>query len=124
VGASTPEWLQVAGIVPVRITARGRECRQMCRPDRVGFPRTGAKGSRRVLGFQTGDQVRAVVPVPSITAGTSMGRLAVRATGSCNRTTGGGTVQGIHLRSCLTLHRADGYSYQYQKGAAALPPQA
>jgi hypothetical protein len=108
------------GVVPLGIAATGRECRQMCRPDRFGFPRTSAKGARRVLGFQTGDLVQAVVPVPSIKTGTYVGRLAVRATGSCNITTSAGGVQGIHLRYCRPLHRGDGYAYQ--KGEAALPP--
>lgn len=121
VGASTPERMQAAGVVPLLITARGRECRQMCRPDRLGFPRTSAKGTRRVMGFQTGDLVRAVVPAPSIKAGVYAGRLAVRATGSCNITTSAGVVQGIPIRYCRPLQRGDGYSYQ--KGAAALPPQ-
>jgi hypothetical protein len=126
VGASTPEWLRAVGVAPVRITAMGRECRQMCRPDRFGFPRTGAKGARRVLGFQTGDLVRAVVPAPSIKAGTYIGRLAVRASGSCNLTTSAGIVPGIHLRYCRPLHRGDDYryTYQYQQGEAALPPQS
>jgi 5-methylcytosine-specific restriction endonuclease McrA len=135
VGDSTPSVLRVAEVVPLQITAMGRESRQMCRPDRYGFPRTGSKGARRVrgfqtgdlvLGFQTGDLVRAVVPAPSIKAGVYAGRLAVRASGSCNLQTSAGTVQGIHLRHCRSLHRADGYryTYTYQKGEAALPPQA
>jgi hypothetical protein len=90
--------------------------------DRFGFPRTGAKRARKVGGFQTGDLVRAVVPPPSVKAGTYVGRLAMRATGSCNLQTGTGTVQGTHLRYCQLLHRRDGYAYQ--KGEAALPPQA
>jgi hypothetical protein len=94
----------------------------MCRMDRYGFPRTSAKGARRVQGYQTGDVVRAVVPAPSVNAGTYVGRLAVRATGMCNVATGAGTVQGIHIRYCRRVHRADGYSYR--KGEAALPPHA
>jgi 5-methylcytosine-specific restriction endonuclease McrA len=122
VGASTPARIRVGGVAPLHITAVGRECRQMCRPDRYGFPRTAAKGSRQVRGFQTGDLVRAVVPAPSIKAGVYVGRVAVRATGSCNIKTRSGTVQGIHLRYCRLLHRGDGYDYQ--RGEAALPPQA
>jgi len=126
IGASTPERNQVAGVIPLRIAAMGRECRQMCRqmcrPDRYGFPRTGPKGMRRVRGFQTGDLVRAVVPLPSSKAGAYVGRLAVRATGSCNIQTGAGTVQGRHIRYCRSLHRADGYAYR--KGGSALPSLA
>jgi 5-methylcytosine-specific restriction endonuclease McrA len=119
VGATTPAEIRTAGMVPLLIAAMGRECRQMCRPDRFGFPRTRAKGARRILGFQTGDLVRAVVPSPSIKVGTYVGRLAVRATGSCNITTRVGTVQGIPIRYCRRLHRADGYTYQ--KGEALQP---
>jgi hypothetical protein len=117
VGASTPARLQVADVRPLQITATGRESRQMCRMDRFGFPRTSAKGARQVLGFQTGDLVRAVVP-RGARAGTSVGQVAVRATGFFNLTTAHGTVQGIAARYCRRIHRADGY--QYQKGAAAL----
>jgi 5-methylcytosine-specific restriction endonuclease McrA len=122
VGASTPERINCAGVAPLLITAMGRECRQMCRMDRYGFPRTGAKGTRRVYGFQTGDIVCAVVPAPSVKVGIYIGRLAVRATGKCNITTSAGTVQGIHVRYCRLLQQADGY--MYRKGEAALPPLA
>jgi hypothetical protein len=48
------------------------------------------------------------------------GRLAVRATGSCNIKTARGTVEGIHVRYCQPLQRGDGYSYMT---GVALPPQ-
>ena len=72
-------------------------------------------------GWRTGDLVRAVVPARSVKAGVYVGRLAMRATGSCAITTAKGTVQGIHWTSCQPLQRSDGYSYT--KGAAR-PPQA
>lgn len=122
VGVSTPERIQAAGVVPLRIAAMGRHSRQMCRTNASGFPDKAPKATSVVTGMRTGDVVRAVVPAPSIKAGTYVGRLAVRATGSCNITTSTGTVQGIHVRYCRPLHRADGYSYQ--KGGAALPPRA
>jgi hypothetical protein len=121
VGASTPEHLHVARVRPLVIIATGRESRQMCRMDRFGFPRTSAKGARRVLGFQTGDLVRAVVS-NGARAGTYVGRVAVRATGFFNVTTAHGTVQGIAAISCRVIQRADGY--HYQKGVAALLSQA
>jgi hypothetical protein len=121
VGASTPSTLNVKGIVPLAIQAMGRESRQMCRMDRHGFPRTSAKAARIVQGFLTGDNVRAVVR-GGTKAGAYTGRVAVRATGSFNITTRQGTVQGIPARSCRVIQRADGYAYQ--KGEAALPPQA
>jgi 5-methylcytosine-specific restriction endonuclease McrA len=122
VEASTPERLACADIVPLLIAATGRHSRQMCRTNAFVFPDKAHKATSVVGGMRTGDLVRAVVPAPSIKAGTYVGRLAVRATGSCNLTTSAGVVQGIHIRHCRPLHRADGYTYQ--KGDAALPPQA
>lgn len=55
-------------------------------------------------------------------AGVYVGRLAVRATGSCNLKTATGTIQGIHVRYCQPLQRGDGYAYA--KGGAALLPHA
>ena len=121
VDMSTPARVLCADIVPLVITATGRQSRQLCRTNASGFPDKAPKATSAVAGMRTGDLVRAVVPVPSIRAGTYIGRLAVRATGSCNNKTSVGTVQGIHIRYCRPLHRADGYSYQ--KGEAALPPQ-
>jgi hypothetical protein len=53
-------------------------------------------------------------------AGTYVGRIAIRATGSCNLKTSSGTIAGIHVRYCQPLQRGDGYSYQ--KGEKAFPP--
>ncbi|HLY32607.1 MAG TPA: RNA-guided endonuclease IscB [Ktedonobacterales bacterium] len=124
VGASTPDTLHVREIVPLLITAQGRHSRQMCRTNAAGFPDKAPKATSVVGGFRTGDLVRAVVPAASVKAGVYVGRLAVRATGSCNLKTATGTIQGIHVRFCQPLQRGDGYSYAYGKGGAALPPQA
>src|SRR6266851_6829360 len=43
VGASTPESLHLAGVVPLFITANGHGRRQMCLMDTRGFPRTKPK---------------------------------------------------------------------------------
>ncbi len=122
VGSSTPKTLRVEGMRPLLIRAMGRHSRQMCRTNTAGFPDKAPKATSVVGGFRTGDLVRAVVPSTSVRAGVSVGRIAVRATGSCNITTAEGIVQGIHVRYCQPLHRGDGYTYQ--KGDAALPPQA
>jgi 5-methylcytosine-specific restriction endonuclease McrA len=122
VGSSTPAALRVAGIVPLRITAMGRHSRQMCRTNASGFPDKAPKATSVVAGMRTGDLVRAVVPDASVKVGVYVGRLAVRASGSCNIKTSAGVVEGIHIRYCRPLHRGDGYAYQ--KGEAALPPQA
>jgi Restriction endonuclease len=113
VGASTPSVLRMVGVVPLLIKANGHGSRQMCLPDKYGFPRTKSKSrDKRVKGFQTGDMVKAVVPSGK-KAGTYVGRVAVRATGFFNITTRQGTIQGISARFCTTLHRCDGYSYGY-----------
>ncbi len=122
VGVSTPEPLHIAGVQPLHIMATGRHSRQMCRTNAFGFPDKAPKTVSVVAGMRTGDIVRAVVPPPSSKAGVYLGRLAVRATGSCNLKTRSGMVQGIHIRYCQPLQRGDGYTYQ--KGEAALPPLA
>ena len=120
VGASTPEQLHMASVVPLLVTANGHGSRQMCLMDKRGFPRSGPKQAKRVKGFQTGDIVKAVVP-SGVKSGTYVGRVAVRATGSSNITTKEGkTIQGISHRYCTSLQTCDGYSYQ--KGDAAFPP--
>jgi len=119
VGASTSEVLKVEGVCPLDITATGHGSRQMCRVDKYGFPRTSAKKFKRVHGFQTGDMVKAVVPIGK-KAGRYIGQIAVRASGNFNIKTKNGTIQGISYRHCKMLHQADGYAYQ--KGDAAFLP--
>ena len=120
VGPSTPLQLRWRDVVPLSITAQGWQRRQMCLMDHCGFPRTSAKHASRVQGFKTGDIVRAIVPTSSVKAGTYVGKVAVRASGSFNLTTTQGTLQGISHRHCHLLHRLDGYSYQ--KGVRAFLP--
>ena len=119
VGAGTPEGLRIRGVVPLRIIAMGRHSRQMCRTNAFGFPDKAPKETSVVGRFRTGDIVRAVVPATSTKVGVYVGRIAIRASGSCNLKTASGTLQGIHYRHCQPLHRGDGYTYA--KGAA-LPP--
>lgn len=121
VGAYTPAVVHITHITPLLITATGHGCRQMCRMDRYGFPRTGPKQARSVKGFRTGDSVKAVVTTGT-KQGIYVGRVAVRTTGSFNIMTRNGTVQGISHRFCTILHHSDGYNYQ--KGEAACPPVA
>jgi len=119
VGESTPTLLAVNGMIPLVIKATGRHSRQMCRTNKYGFPNKAPKATSVVGEFRTGDMVRAVVPAASKKAGMYTGRIAIRATGSCNVRTAGGTIQGISYRYCRALHRGDGYTYE--KGEAALP---
>jgi 5-methylcytosine-specific restriction endonuclease McrA len=103
-----------AGLRPLQIQAMGRGSRQMCRPNRFGFPRTSAKTVKRVQGFQTGDWVVAIVPIGK-KSGSYSGRVAVRSTGNFNVKTTDGLIQGIPARHCQIRHRADGYYYQHSE---------
>jgi len=112
VGRSTPEIIKVQSVMPMLIKATGHGCRQMCSMDEYGFPRTSPKAAKRMKGYQTGDLVRAVVPEPLKTAGTHVGRVLVRATGSFDLTTRAGRrVAGVSSQYCRPIHRCDGYSY-------------
>ncbi len=91
---------------PLQIKSVGRQSRQMCRPDKYGFPRTGSKQSRMVKGFQTGDIVKAIVPSGKF-AGSYVGRIAVRAKGNFSL---GGKFDVNH-KYCKRIHAQDGYSY-------------
>jgi len=110
--------------LPLFIKASGRGSRQMCRPDKYGFPRTSAKASKRVKGFQTGDIVKAIV-TSGKKVGTYRGRVAVRASGMFNIGTASGVVQSISHRYCVLIQHSDGYTYQTsQKGEKAFSPHS
>ena len=96
------------------ISAKGRGSRQMCRMDKFGFPRTSAKASKTVKGFQTGDIVKAVVPFGS-KQGEYLGRVAVRSRGFFNIETKSGLAKDIGYKFCRLLQRNDGYSYNYKE---------
>jgi 5-methylcytosine-specific restriction endonuclease McrA len=95
-------------IFDIKATGRGSYCRT--RLDAYGFPRGYCVRQKGVRGFQTGDIVRADI-VRGKKAGTYLGRVAVRASGSFNVQTLTGVVQGINVRHCTLVHRNDGYSY-------------
>lgn len=98
----------------LQISAKGRGSRQMCRVDRYGFPRTSAKASKFVEGFQTGDIVKAIVTKGS-KKGEYLGRVAVRSRGSFNIETKNGLVKDIGYKYCHLIQRGDGYSYNYKE---------
>ena len=103
------------------IKATGRGSYQRTRLDAFGFPRGVLTRAKAHFGFQTGDRVQATVPSGK-KAGTHVGRVAVRSSGSFNIRTGSGVVQGISHRHCRLLQRADGYGYSFttiaEKGEA------
>ena len=96
------------------ISAKGRGSRQMCRMDQFGFPRTSAKTSKSVKGFQTGDIVKAIVPTGS-KRGEYLGKVAVRSSGYFNIQAKTQVIQGIGYRYCHIVQRSDGYSYNYKE---------
>lgn len=111
VGASTPEQLRIQGIIPLSITATGRQRRQMCLMDRYGFPRTKGKAKSTVQGFRSGDMAKAIITTGT-KIGTYVGRVAIRETGSFNITTTTGTIQGLNVKYFTPIQRTDGYTYQ------------
>src|SRR5262249_8254642 len=87
IGASTPDHLCTANVIPLLIKATGRGHRRMCNPNEIGLPVSHRKRHKRYFGYQTGDLVRAVVPERLACRGTHVGRVAVRARGTFDITT-------------------------------------
>ncbi len=83
----------------------------MCLFDKRGFPRSRAKKKSTKHTFQTGDLVRAVVPVHLKHPGVHVGRMASKASGAFTISTKKGRVTDIGYRYCTRLQRHDGYSY-------------
>ena len=98
----------------LQISAKGRGSRQMCRMNKYGFPRTSAKASKSVNGFQTGDMVKAIVP-KGLKAGEYLGRVTVRSKGSFNVEMKSGLVKDIGYKYCRLIQRGDGYLYSYKE---------
>ena len=98
----------------LQISAKGRGSRQMCRMDSYGFPRTSAKASKSVKGFQTGDIVKAIVPKGS-KQGEYLGKVAVRSSGYFDIQIKTQVIQGIGYKYCNIVQRSDGYSYNYKE---------
>ena len=96
------------------ISAKGRGSRQMCHMDSFGFPRTSAKASKSVKGFQTGDIVKAIVPSGS-KQGEYLGRIVVRSRGYFNIETKSSLSLDIGYKFCRLLQHNDGYSYNYKE---------
>ena len=96
------------------ISAKGRGARQMCRMDKYGFPRTSAKASKTVNGFQTGDMVRAIVP-KGLKKGEYLGRVVIHSSECFDIKTNKKTIQGIWYKHFHIIQRGDGYLYNYKK---------
>ena len=93
----------------IKCTGRGSYSRTTM--NRYGFPRGYLMRQKRVMGFASGDLVRAVVPTKSKKVGSYIGKVAIRKSGSFNIQTATDKIQGISYKYCRLLQRADGYSY-------------
>ena len=113
VGEDLPKFNFLTNKVLV-ISAKGRGSRQMCRVDKYGFPRTSAKASKIVRGFQTGDIAKAIIPSGS-KQGEYLGRIAVRSRGSFDIKTNKKTVKDIGFKYFRLIQKNDGYSYNYKE---------
>ena len=96
------------------VVAKGRGNRQMCKPNKFGFPRTAPKSVKRMHGFQTGDLVRLTQPNGKY-EGTHEGVVSIRATGMFDILTSSKIkITAPHTRF-TRLQRFDGYVYSRQK---------
>ncbi len=119
VGKTTPEHLETSQVTPLLIVATGHGNRQMCGVNEHGFPIRHRQRHKVHFGYQTGDLARAEVK-KGARAGTHVGRVLARASGSFDLVTTAGHQAGISYRYCRPIHRNDGYSYQ--KGARHAAP--
>jgi 5-methylcytosine-specific restriction endonuclease McrA len=93
----------------IKAMGRGEHCRTLW--NRYGFPRGYKMRQKMVAGFATGDRVKAIVPAKLTTAGTHVGRVAVRKSGSFTISTREGKVDGVNAQYCRLVQRGDGYEY-------------
>jgi hypothetical protein len=93
----------------IKATGRGDHCRTNWTKE--GFPRSYKMRQKQVGGFKTGDRVRAVVPAKLKTAGTHVGRVQVRKSGSFSIKTRDRDLDGISAMHFHLIQRGDGYDY-------------
>ena len=96
-------------MLAITATGRGDHCRTNW--TREGFPRGYKMRQKQVRGFKTGDRVRAVVPAKLKTAGTHVGRVQVRKSGSFAIKTRDRDIDGIGAMYFHLIQRGDGYEY-------------
>ncbi|EGJ28811.1 MULTISPECIES: RNA-guided endonuclease IscB [Moorena] len=109
VGTSTPERLLINRLRPLIVKAKGHGRRQRCRTDRYGFPNGHAPSQKFFMGFQTGDLVKADIPLGKY-AGQYTGRIAIRYRPSFKLSTKIRSFD-VHPKYLKTIQRADGYQY-------------
>lgn len=118
VGKSTPESIIVQVTNVLHITAKGHGNRQQSLVDKYGFPIAKIPRKKTFQGFQTGDLVKALIPVGKY-AGRYVGRIAIRHR-PCFRLLG----FDVHPKYLSILQRSDGYGYRYDSLGIPIPPMA
>ncbi len=98
---------------PLLIKATGHGTRQRCRPNKFGFPKSHAPKAKFFQGFQTGDLVSASIPKGKF-AGQYTGRIAIRFRPSFVLLLPNKKFD-VHPKYLQTVHRGDGYEYQFSK---------
>jgi len=108
VGYSTPEKIEIEGVRPLIIKARGHGSRQMCAVNKYGFPIRHRTRHKTFLGFKTGDIVKADIPKGKF-AGKHFGRVTIRQRKSF-------ILNGFDVNPGYIdrVHSADGYEYEYK----------
>jgi 5-methylcytosine-specific restriction endonuclease McrA len=109
VGELAGVWAGRLKTLTIIAKGRGEHCRTNW--DRYGFPRGYLMRHKQVRGFKTGDRIRAVVPAPLKSAGMHIGRVQVRQRGSFDIQTHEWRVEGVNVKYCRLVQRADGYEY-------------
>ena len=109
---------QIAGIrnakrphITIKCMGRGKYQRTLV--DRYGFPRKNCASlpkTKRVIGFATGDLVRAVFQKGKPTEQTLLGRVGVRTSGSFVLVLGN-RPYSVSYRNCKLVQMTDGYQY-------------
>lgn len=108
--ADTIKW-QGKPCLMIKATGRGRYKRTHLTAH--GFPRAYLMRQKFVFGFQSGDLVRAIVPKGK-NAGSHVGRVAIRATGTFDIKTNQNTISSSYKYFHL-IQRSDGYGYTSTK---------
>jgi hypothetical protein len=106
------ERLQILTSQPLLVVAKGWGSRQMCIPNKYGFPVKHRTRCKKFFGFQTGDMARAILPSGKF-AGVHIGRLTVRKSGVFEMKTPNGKISPVRYKYCKSIHRNDGYMYAF-----------
>jgi len=102
--------LKILTAGPLLIQASGWGSRQICQPNKYGFPIRHKTRCKEFFGFKTGDMVQATLPTGKF-AGTHRGRLIVRASGVFEMISPTGKVSPVRHKYCRAIHHNDGYTY-------------